>query len=227
MRVKVVVFDVDGVLTEVDSSWGFVHRALGVEERAREIANMFERGEISYEEWMRLDTQLWLEATGGRITRWDLERILSAIPIRREAPDVARCLHSMGKRIALVSGGIDLLVSRVASVVGAELWVANQLSFDKTWRLVPGGLPVVGVDKARALRRVLWELRAEPDEAMYVGDSRWDVDAMRVVAYPVAMGSDPTVLSVAKYRVESLGELCDLVRKIEKGDLEVTGPSGP
>ncbi len=217
MRIKAVVFDVDGVLTEVNSSWGFVHRTLGVEERAKEIARRFERGEIRYDEWMRLDTQLWVEATGGRITRWDLERILSAIPIRREAQEVARCLHAMGKRVALVSGGIDLLVSRVASVVGAELWVANQLSFDKAWRLVPGGLPIVGADKAKALRRVLWELSASPEEAMYVGDSVWDVEAMRVVAYPVAMGPDPAVNSVARYRVGSLLELCELVRDIEKG----------
>ncbi len=215
MRIKLVVFDVDGVLTEVDSSWGYVHRALGVQGRAREIADMFERGEIKYEEWMLLDTGLWVEATGGRITRWDLERILSGIPIRGDAPEVSRCLHRMGKRIALVSGGIDLLVARVASVVGADLWVANQLSFDRNWRLVPGGLPVVGVDKGRALRRVLWELNVDAAETMYVGDSRWDLEAMRLVGYPVAMGSDPALEGVARYRISRLAEVCDLVKKIE------------
>ncbi|MGC9071708.1 MAG: HAD-IB family phosphatase [Acidilobus sp.] len=218
MKIRAVIFDVDGVLTEVDSSWGFVHRALGVYDRARDVAQRFERGEISYQEWMRLDTQLWLEATQGRMTRWELERILSGIPIRTEAQDVARCLHRMGKRIALVSGGIDLLVARVAAVVGADLWVANQLSFDREWRLIPGGLPVVGVDKARAVRRVLWELSVEPTEAMYVGDSRWDVEAMKVVGYPVALGGSREILQVARYRVNRLGEICDLVRAVEKGE---------
>jgi len=218
MKVRAVIFDVDGVLTEVDSSWGFVHRALGVQERAREIAERFERGEIDYAEWMRLDTQLWVEATGGRITRWDLEKILSGIPIRREAQDVASCVHRSGRRIALVSGGIDLLVARVAAAVGADIWVANQLSFDKHWRLVPGGLPVVGVNKAKAVRAVLYELGVPPESAMYVGDSKWDVEAMKIVGYPVAMGDDPAVLSVARYRIRSLGELCGLLEMIEKGE---------
>ena len=215
MKVKLVVFDVDGVLTEVPSSWAFVHEALGVSEQARRYAEMFERGEITYEEWMRLDTELWVRATNGAITRWDLERILARVPLRPEAQDVARCIHRMGKRLALLSGGIDLLVARVASLVGAELWMANSLSFDARWRLVPGGVPAVGVDKARALRHIMGEMGVSGSETMYVGDSKWDAAAMQLVGYPVAFGDDPALAQVAKYRISSLGEVCDLLKKIE------------
>ncbi len=216
MKIRLVVFDVDGVLTEVRSSWAFVHEALGVADRAKKYAEMFERGEIDYEKWMELDTSLWVEATGGKITRWDLERILSGIPIRRDASDVSRCIHRMGKRVALLSGGIDLLVARVAAVVGAEAWMANVLRFDKEWRLVPGGLPVVGVTKVKALRYLLGQLEVSPEATMYVGDSAWDADAMRIVGYPVAFGDDRALNSIAKYKVRSLSEICELLQIIER-----------
>jgi len=41
---------------------------------------------------------------------------------------------------------------------------------------------------------------------------------MRIVGYPVAMGDDPAVLSVARYRIRSLSELCGLLETIEKGE---------
>ncbi len=215
MKVKLVVFDVDGVLTEVKSSWSFIHQRLGVADKAKEYAAMFERGEITYADWLRLDTSLWVESTGGRLTRWDLERIVSEIPLRPCVTQVSVCIHMMGKRIALLSGGVDLFVARVASVVGADLWMSNQLSFDSRWRLVPGGVAAVGVDKARALKSLVGELGVELSEVMYVGDSKWDVGAMRLVGYPVAIGDDTEVASVARYRIKELREVCDVLSDIE------------
>ncbi|ADL19224.1 Phosphoserine phosphatase [Acidilobus saccharovorans 345-15] len=227
MKVKAVIFDVDGVLTEVKSSWGFVHETLGVADRARRYAEMFERGEITYQDWLRLDTGLWVEATGGQITRWDLERILSRIPLRPCIREVSICIHRMGKRIALLSGGIDLLVARVADVVGADLWMANQLSFDSRWRLVPGGVAAVGVNKARAIKLLAGELGVSLGEVMYVGDSQWDAGAMKLVGYPVAMGDDASLEGVAKYRVNRLSEVCDLLKKIEGEGQKWEGLTGP
>ncbi|AMD30859.1 HAD-IB family phosphatase [Acidilobus sp. 7A] len=218
MKVKAVIFDVDGVLTEVKSSWGFVHEALGVADKAKKYAEMFKKGEISYQDWLRLDTGLWVEATNGQITRWDLERVLSRIPLRSCIKDVSVCIHRMGKRIALLSGGIDLLVARVADAIGADLWTANMLSFDSRWRLVPGGVAAVGVNKGRAIKLLAGELGVRLEEVLYVGDSEWDSEAMKLVGFPVALGDDESLSGVAKYRIKRLSEVCDLLRKIEIGE---------
>ncbi len=217
-RVKLVIFDVDGVLVDVKSSWGFLHEWFGVAEEARRIREMFEKGEIDYVKWMKLDTALWVRARGGRLHRSEILDALSNVRVLPEAVEVARWIKRRGLYLALVSSGIDLLVRRVAAELGADAWAANKLSFDKEGYLVPGGVPLVGVDKAPVVKRISWELGVDPREAVFVGDSRWDASAMRVVGYGIAVGDDPELAKVARFRVRSVGEVKEVIEVILEGN---------
>ena len=213
---RIVLFDMDGVLVRIRSSWEYLHQYFGVLREAREIMRKFEEGEISYLEWMEEDTSLWIRAR-GRVHITELIRALEKVPIDEDAPLVARELHRRGVMIGIVSGGIDLLARRVAREIGADVWMANKLLFDKRGYLVPGGAPLVGVDKRRAVARILGEYGVRPEEAMFVGDSKWDASAMRVVGYPVAYGdSCPVLLNIARCRVRRLREVVSLVDEVEK-----------
>ncbi|MCE4619722.1 MAG: HAD-IB family phosphatase [Desulfurococcales archaeon] len=206
----------DGVLVKIRSSWEYLHKYFGVLKQAREIMKKFEAGEISYMEWMEEDTSLWIRAR-GQVHITELIRVLEKVPIDEHAPLVARELHKRGVMIGIVSGGIDLLARRVAREIGADVWIANKLLFDKRGYLVPGGAPLVGVDKRRAVKRILGEYGISPSNAMFVGDSKWDATAMRVVGYPVAYGdSCPLILDLARCRIERLLEVVDLVDEIER-----------
>jgi phosphoserine phosphatase len=216
LRVRLVVFDVDGVLVPVKSSWQYLHEFFGVSGEAEVYRVMFEKGLIDYVRWMELDVMLWVKARGGPIHRGELVEILSRIEVDPEASLVSRWLKRRGVRVALVSGGVDLLVSRVAEVVGADLWMANKLSFDKRGYLVPGGVPLVGVWKDRAVRVIAGALNIDLENVMYVGDSIWDKPAMRIVGYPVSYRDEEGVLrDVARYEIRRLSELVELVKMIE------------
>lgn len=216
LRVKLVIFDVDGVLVPIKSSWQYLHEFFGVSREAEVYRVMFERGLIDYVKWMELDISLWLKARGERIHRSELLNILSKVEVNPEAPEVFRWLRRRGVRIALISGGVDLLVSRVAEILGADLWMANKLSFDKRGYLVPRGIPVVGVWKDRSTRVLAGTLGVDLANTMYVGDSEWDKPAMRIVGYPVSYNDERGVLrDVAKYEIRRLGELIDLISSIE------------
>ena len=218
-RVKIVLFDMDGVLVRIHSSWEYLHRRFGVLEEAKRVMQEFLEGKIDYIEWMRRDTELWVKKK-GKIHIRELIEEFNNVEIDPEAPVVGSGLHKRGILVGIVSGGIDLLARRVARVIGADVWVANKLEFDKRGYLSPGGVPIVGVDKSRAVKRILGEYGIEPWEAMFVGDSRWDESAMRVVGYPVAYGDSCSYLdSVVKCRVSRLAEVLELVDEIEeKGD---------
>lgn len=217
-RIRLVIFDVDGVLVPVKSSWGYVHERLGVSGEADRVKRLFEEGRIDYVEWMRLDTELWVRARGGRLHKSELSSILEEIPVRGEAVSAVRSLRRMGLRIALVSSGIDVLVRRVASILGADAWAANRLHFDKHGFLVPGGSPIVGVDKRGAVRRVASELGVELNETAYVGDSRWDSTAMSIVGLPIAYNDGGELSGVAKVRVKTLDEIPRVVRLYGLGE---------
>jgi len=216
LRVKLVIFDVDGVLVPIKSSWQYLHEFFGVSEEAEIYRDMFERGLVDYIKWMELDVMLWVKARGKPIHRSELLEILSRVEIDPEAPVISRWLKRRGVRIALVSGGVDLLVSRVADTIGADVWMANKLSFDKKGFLVPGGIPLVGVWKDKAVRIIAGALNINLDNVMFVGDSIWDKPAMKIVGYPVSYRDEMGVLKdVTRYEIKRLGELAELIELID------------
>ncbi len=189
-RVRLAVFDVDGVLVPIRSSWDHVHRSLGVVEQARLNYELAVTRRIGYWEWMYMDTLLWVEARPG-ITRWDLERIFSNVNPVPEAYEAVRLLKSHGIEVALLSGGVDILVSKVAAKLGVRYWVANMLAYDPWGRLVPGGYAAVEADrKDRALRRLARRLGTPMSMVAYIGDSRWDLEAMKEACLAIAVNSE-------------------------------------
>ncbi|MCE4623328.1 MAG: HAD-IB family phosphatase [Caldisphaeraceae archaeon] len=214
-KIRLVAFDVDGVLTEEESSWGYMHEHFKTEGDAVGNYERFKKGEIDYLGWMESDTRLWIEKSGGKLRRDEIARILSKIRLRDGAQEVSICLHKKRKIVVLISGGIDILVSMVAEKVGADYWFSNSLRFDKNGYLKPGGIPIVGCDKQKVLKRLLAYLDIKPYEVMYVGDSEWDYSAMEIVGYPVVFGNDPLLKRIAKYRIENLLDVCNILEMIE------------
>lgn len=215
-RVRIVLFDMDGVLANIHSSWEYLHSYFGVLDEARKVMKEYEEGRFDYIEWMRRDTSLWLKKK-EKIHIKELVKAFDRVELNPEIRLVGPELHKRGIIIGIVSGGIDLLARRVARELGADVWIANRLVFDKRGYLKPGGIPLVGVDKTRAVRRILSEYGIPGENAMFVGDSRWDASAMRIVGYPVAYGDKCSVLDgIVKCRVRRLSEVVSLVDEIEK-----------
>jgi len=205
-KVRIVLFDVDGVLVEEKSSWQVIHRLLGVEEEAEKGTRMYMEGIIDYLGWMRHDTGVW--SRNKRVHINDLKKAFEKVSVKPEAIEIARRLHREGYLIGLVSAGIDLLVARVARAVGADIWVANKLSYDKAGYLVEGGVPLVPAErKDYAVRRILGELGLKPKEAAFIGDSVWDIPAFIVVGLPIGFGDDPRITPYVKYVIRDLREL--------------------
>ena len=216
--IHLVIFDMDGVLVKIKSSWDYLHAHFNVRDRASRYLRLYQEGKIDFLEWMRLDTELWIKASGGRLHRSELVEILDRVPLDDDIDYVVRSLRRMGKRIALVSSGIDLLARRVARAIGAEAWAANMLSFDRHGYLIPGGIPIVGVDKSRSVKRIIYELGGMPERTAYVGDSMWDSTAMQVVGYPILVGEgDEVVRRYARYRIKRLRELPSLIDSLDRG----------
>ncbi|MEB3755757.1 MAG: HAD-IB family phosphatase [Desulfurococcales archaeon] len=209
-RIKLVLFDVDGVLVDNKSSWQVIHELLGVMEEAEFGARLYLESVIDYLGWMKHDTSLW--AKRKRIHIDELRRAFDRIKVKQEAVEISRVLHRMGFIIGLVSAGIDLLVSRVAKEVGADIWVANKLSYDKRGYLIEGGVPLVPAErKDIVVRRIMGELNVDSSETAFVGDSVWDIPAFLVVGLPIGYGGDERIRPYVKYVIRDLRELPDIL----------------
>ncbi len=221
-RVKLVAFDMDGVLVECRSSWRYLHMHFGSLSEVEESrdAYLYETGELSYEDWMIRDIQAMLKARGGTIYRWEIEEAFRRVKIRDGIPQLVKYLMDSGVVIAIISGGIDILARRVARELGIpeSNVFANGLVFDGEGRLLPRGTKVVEpLKKDEILRKLSLEFGVNLSEVMYVGDSPWDVSAFRIAGYPVLFLVDPNdeVEGVGKVIiVRSVNELFELIRKL-------------
>ncbi len=201
---KLIAFDMDGVLTEYFSSWVWVHEHFGTNNDASLEAYI--RGEIDDLEFMRRDIALWMREKEN-ITREHLEEIFKEVPIREGTGELIEWLRSQNVKTAIISGGIDILAHRIAEELGIDHIFANGLEFDENGRLTGNGiLRVVLKDKSTILKRLKNELRIEKKDCAAVGDSDIDATMFRECALGIAFNPKPEakeVIEKADYVVHS------------------------
>ena len=186
---KLVVFDMDGVLTEYFSSWVWVHEHFGTNND--ESLEAYLKGEIDDLEFMRRDIALWMREKED-LTREHLQEIFQGVPIREGARELMKWLRSHGVRTAIISGGIDLLARRIATELGMDYVFANGLEFDRNGRVTGEGvLRVVLRDKSIVLRDLKKDLGIGKEDCAAVGDSDIDATMFKECALGIAFNPKP------------------------------------
>jgi len=217
--VRLVAFDMDGVLTKCRSSWRALHIHFKSLDSVKESENAskFREGRISYEEWMRLDTEAIIRAAGRPVRREEIESVLLSLPIDEHASKVIQFIKNLHAEVALISGGIDILAKHLSQVLGIKHVFANGLIFNEKGELVPGGFEVVNpLRKGLLLRSLSRKLGVPLTKAMYVGDSEWDLDAFLAVKYPVLIRREGEVSQEIPGLVviEELKDLIEVLKSI-------------
>jgi phosphoserine phosphatase len=212
MRYKLVAFDCDGVLVDTVSSWQFIHDKFGVTNNVSVESYM--RGEIDGIEFMRRDIALW-RAKDPDISIEKIAKILDTIPPMTGLDELSKALEECGCKAVIISGGLDLLVDKVAKRLGAVRAYSNGLVSDRTGRLTGEGLlRVEPKDKSGPLREAMKALKVTKDQVVAVGDTAGDATMFDDCALSVAFNpQDETIKRKAKKVIlkKDLRELLDIL----------------
>lgn len=172
-RPDVVVFDCDGVLVDAVSSWRTLHDAFGTDNALN--LNRFIRGEISDVEFMRSDIQMW-KAVRNPIHQDELFRSYAGVKLMRGARETVQRLKDEGVFVAIVSAGVDLFVSSIASMLDVDDWIANGFIFDDDGFLTDEGVCRLHASgKGDVITRLLEMNNLNPEACVSVGDSEMDL----------------------------------------------------
>lgn len=181
----VVFFDMDGTLTDRVSSWEWVHRHFGVDNKASWEA--FLRGDIDDMEFLRRDIALWKTGAKERIHLDHLRGALADIPLVPGARQLIDALHDEGAHTIIVTGGLDLLAERVCRELGIREHVGNGVCADREGYLLDEGVLRVPVkDKGQPVRHLLQRLGIRPERAAAIGNSGQDVPMFQACGLGVA-----------------------------------------
>lgn len=206
--IRLVAFDMDGVLTRHPSSWKFVHERLGVDNYTN--LHRYRSGEILYSEFLNSDISLWTDMHPG-ITRSDVMTILRDLPVRSDLEDTISSIRRQGAIAVIISGGISWLSDIICETVEFDEKYANKVDTDNDGSIVPHGTVVVEPrNKDAVLRKVQEKYHILPEETASVGDSLYDSSMFRFSEKRVAFNSNSSELDrIADVSINT-GRLADL-----------------
>ena len=180
---RMVVFDLDGVLVDIDSSWQRVHEAFGVDNEVN--FQKYLRGQIDFKEFMRSDIRLWDRPKIGQIAK-----ILGEAPLMKGAVETVVGLKKVGYMIAIISSGISILADRVEEELGIDYSYANRLLVGDDGRLTGEGEEVVALtDKDVVLKRLAEAGGIATDQCVVIGDSRFDIPLFKNAGLSIAFNA--------------------------------------
>lgn len=178
-RIKLIAFDLDGVLVDGHGSWQEVHKGLGTEEKAKIHSEEYHSGKITFDEWAVKDTSLW---HGVEIER--IKEILYNVHLMPGISDTIPKLREKYK-VAIISGGLNILAEKIKEDYSLDHAVANELLVENN--KVCGIRQVVDFQgKGRILEEIADINGISTKECAVIGDFINDIPMFRVAGFRIA-----------------------------------------
>ncbi len=207
---KLVIFDLDGTLTEERSVWEYIHKRLGKWYGfAEEYQKQFLSGKISYERFCELDAEVW---KGMSVEK--LLEIVKTVPFHPGADELINYLKNKRMNLAMISSGLSVLSDWVHQRYGFDYSVSNDLLHENGILTGKVRIQVYYDKKAEWVRRIMKEFGVESEEVIAIGDSKGDIDMFQMAGFSFAFNSSCRDLDrIATLCVRS-HDLADIIPKL-------------
>jgi phosphoserine phosphatase len=168
--IRLVIFDLDGTLTQIDSLWRHLHEAFGTWENGKRIAERYWRGEISYTEWAETDARCWAGTPLSKINA-----ILDGIEYTIGAKEVFAELRRKSVKTAILSAGLTILANKALRDLSADLAIANELRANDGHLTGEITVKVAVNNKAVFIEQIASRFGVPLREVALVGDRNFDL----------------------------------------------------
>jgi phosphoserine phosphatase len=210
MPFKLVIFDLDGTLTQERSIWEYIHKQLGKWYGfAEEYQNQFLAGKISYEEFCERDAQVW---KGMKVE--ELSGIIKTVPFHPGVDELIDYLKQKGLKLSMVSSGLSLLSDWVHQKYGFDYSVSNDLLHENGILTGKVKIQVYYDKKAEWVRKILKQFGVKPGEVIAIGDSKGDTDMFQMVSFSIAFNSSCSDLDQIATVCISSRNLADMILQL-------------
>jgi phosphoserine phosphatase len=210
---KLVIFDLDGTLTQEPSIWKYIHLRLGKWYGFVEKYNAkFLAGEISYKELCEFESNTW---KGMKVK--ELEEIVKTVPFHPGVDELISYLKEKRLKLSMVSSGLSLLSNWVHQKYGFDYSVSNDLLHENGVLTGKVKIQVYYDKKAEWVEKILKQFGVKPEEVIVVGDSKGDMDMFQMVGFSIAFNSSCSDLEqIASVCIQSqnLADIIDIIKEL-------------
>lgn len=215
-RIELIIFDMDGVLVDVHSSWSWVHDYFCVSNE--DSLQAYLDGEIDDREFIKRDIALW-RACKSEVSRDDIIGILDGVPLMEGFEKTMNQLKSEGYSLAVISGGLKPLADSISKGYFDRV-MANDIIDDENVGLKGGTLEVRLNDKGHSFDKLMDELDFSPEKCAAVGNSFIDAPMLEKAALGIAFDpNDDIVIESADVVIKdkNLWRVYEEVEKYNEG----------
>jgi phosphoserine phosphatase len=199
MPLRLAIFDLDGTLKQTHDPYVYLHKRLGTWEAAQAFTSKGMTGELTYEDWLRLDASLW-----KGVEQREVEAIFQQNPYLPGAAETLSGLKTAGVWVAVVSTGLRIQAEQAQADLGIDCIVANEILFEDGRATGQARIHVPEGGKGQIVDRLQAEFGVAPVDCLAVGDSSSDVDMFSRVRIGVAVNpSSPRVREAADLVLDS------------------------
>ena len=179
---KLAIFDIDGTLRRVRDPWIHLHKYLGVADLAKEFPGRWQRGEISYAEWAKLDAALW-----RGYSREDIVGALALNPLRAGARKLLDWFNGRSIPCVGISSGLAIFNEITAEELNIKEIISNELEFEGN---VCNGKVVIEVNeenKGQVMDKILRHYNTAGEQVVAFGDGTADIPLLTKAGLGVAI----------------------------------------
>lgn len=227
---KLVCFDVDGTLVgdlKGDNYWGSLYRALGGRagvRRNQELRQLFFSGKLPYAGWVGKAIGDY-DSYGSR--KPDFVRVAMLHSLTKNSRKAVGELKRRGYELAIISESIDILINSLFPGHPFRRMLITCLRFRRDGRI--GSVSTTKYrqrGKAAGLKLICRQLRVPLAQAVYVGDGRNDIAALKIAGLGIAFcPRRPEVARAADITVRKR-DLKLVLKEILAQDAAKTKPKG-
>ena len=213
-KLELVIFDMDGVLTDIISSWKYIH--VHFKTSNKRSVNDYLKGKIDDMEFIKADSSLWVE-NDKPITRKKLIDILSNVTLMNGANKCINILKKNKIKTAIVSAGLDVLANRVAKELGIDYIYSNGVKIDKDGYLTGTGiLNVRLMYKDEVVKKLSKRLHVPLNRIATVGNSCFDIPMFELAGLAIAFNPEDDCIKKSADIIVKGKDLTKILPHLEK-----------
>lgn len=206
---KLVIFDINDTLVH-ENTWMNLNLALGMTSEEDELLwRLNKEGTVRNDMWVEIVNGIWHKR--GKASKENIEAAVHNYTYIGGAKDVIAKLQSMGIECALLSGSVDLMVSKVAKDLGISLWRSGAHIYfnpDDTFSKMTYENEEV-IQKTHDLKSLCEEAGVSFDEVACVGDGANEEELFKLARGITFKGSK--VESIAWKVVDKLEQIPEIL----------------
>jgi len=207
---KLAVFDLDGTLTRERSLWEFIHKSIGKWYGfAEEYQAQFLNKEISYDEFCRLDAEVWKGMSAERI-----RAIVESVPFYEGIGRLTSYLRDRGIKLSLISSGLSVLSDIVKERYAFDYAIANELLYTNDTLSGEVRINVHFDKKAYWVERIMNRHGIKREEVIAIGDSLGDKEMFEIAGFSAAFNPSREELNSFADIVVCSDDISDIIVKL-------------